>query len=105
VREKQAISLEQAVRMVTFEPATLWGLNDRGLLREGFAADIAIFDPDTIQPQLPEVAYDLPAGARRLTQKADGILATIVNGEVLMRDCEHTGALPGRLLRGPLARH
>jgi len=105
VREKQALGLEQAVRMVTFEPATLWGLHDRGLLREGFAADIAIFDPDTIQPQLPQVAHDLPAGARRLTQKADGILATIVNGEVLMRDCEHTGALPGRLLRGPLARH
>lgn len=103
VREKQALTLEEAVRMLTFEPATLWGLNNRGLLRPGFAADLAIFDPDTIAPQMPEVVNDLPAGARRLKQKADGILATVVNGQVLMRNGEHTGALPGQLLRGPLA--
>lgn len=103
VRDKQALELEQAVRMVTFEPASLWGLNNRGLIREGFAADIAIFDADTIGPQLPEVVHDLPSGARRLKQKADGILATIVNGEVLLKNQEHTGALPGQLLRGPLA--
>jgi N-acyl-D-aspartate/D-glutamate deacylase len=52
---------------------------------------------------MPSLAYDLPAGARRLKQKAQGILATIVNGQVLLRHNEHTGALPGRLLRGPLA--
>lgn len=103
VREKQALTLPEAVRMLTFEPATLWGLNNRGLIREGFAADMTVFDPDTIGPQMPEVVNDLPAGARRLKQKADGILATVVNGEVLMRNCEHTGALPGKLLRGPLA--
>jgi N-acyl-D-amino-acid deacylase len=51
---------------------------------------------------MPTVEYDLPAGARRLKQKSDGIMATIVNGEVLMRKNEHTGALPGKLLRGPL---
>ena len=103
VREKEALTLEEAVNSVTNVPATLWGLNNRGLLREGFAADVTIFNPDTISPRIPEVANDLPAGARRLTQKADGILATVVNGQVLMRDCEHTGALPGQLLRGPLA--
>jgi N-acyl-D-aspartate/D-glutamate deacylase len=53
---------------------------------------------------MPEVAHDLPAGARRLVQRARGIKATVVNGEVLLRDGKHTGALPGQLLRGPLAR-
>ncbi len=102
VREKQALTLEEAVNQVTYIPATLWGLSNRGLIREGFAADLTIFDPASIGPQMPQVAHDLPAGARRLKQKADGILATVVNGKILMRDCEHTGALPGQLLRGSL---
>ena len=85
-------------------PATLWGFADRGLVREGFAADLVVFDPDTIAPEMPEVAHDLPAGARRLVQRARGIAATVVNGEVLLRDGKHTGALPGQLLRGPRAR-
>jgi N-acyl-D-aspartate/D-glutamate deacylase len=104
VREKQAVTLEEAVRMLSFVPAAHWGLVGRGMLREGWAADVVIFNPDTIAPLLPEVAYDLPAGARRLKQKAAGIMATVVNGEVVLRNNEHTGALPGRLLRGPLAR-
>jgi len=62
-----------------------------------------IFDPATIVPELPELAHDLPAGARRLKQRASGVMATIVNGEVLLRNNEHSGALPGKLLRGPLA--
>src|SRR5437879_1140477 len=85
-------------------PATYWGFADRGLVREGFVADLIVFDPDTISPEMPEVVNDLPAGARRLVQRARGIAATIVNGEVLLRDGKHTGALPGQLLRGPLAR-
>ena len=104
VREKQALSLEEAVRMVTFETASAWELPNRGLLRPGYAADVVVFDPDTFEPTYPEVVNDLPAGSRRLVQKANGIAATVVNGEVLMRDGEHTGALPGQLLRGPLAR-
>jgi N-acyl-D-aspartate/D-glutamate deacylase len=103
VREKQALTLEEALRMLTFVPAYHWGLNGRGLLREGWAADIMIFDPDKITPELPELVHDLPAGARRLRQKAIGVMATIVNGEVLLRDNQHTGALPGKLLRGRLA--
>src|SRR5438034_580238 len=83
VRAKQAFTLEQAVRMLTLVPATHWGFADRGLVREGFAADLIVFDPDTISPELPEVVNDLPAGARRLLQRARGIAATIVNGEVL----------------------
>jgi N-acyl-D-aspartate/D-glutamate deacylase len=104
VRTKQAFTLEQAIRMLTLVPATYWGFADRGLIREGMAADLMVFDPDTIAPEMPQVVHDLPAGAKRLIQKTRGIAATVVNGEVLLRDGEHTGALPGRLLRGPLAR-
>ncbi len=66
VREKEAFTLEQAVRMLTLVPATLWGFADRGLIREGMAADLVVFDPDTIAAEMPEVVDDLPAGARRL---------------------------------------
>ena len=104
VRTKRAFTLEQAVRMITLVPATLWGFADRGLIREGMAADVMVFDPDTIAAEMPEVVDDLPAGARRLVQRTRGIAATVVNSEVLLRDGKHTGALPGRLLRGPLAR-
>ena len=101
VRAKQAIALEQAVRMLSFEPATHWGFTDRGLILDGMAADLLVFDPDTVAPEMPEVMHDLPAGARRLVQKAHGIAATVVNGEVVLRNGKPTGALPGRLLRGP----
>jgi N-acyl-D-aspartate/D-glutamate deacylase len=104
VRERQAFTLEQAVRMLTLVPASHWGFGDRGLVREGFVADLLVFDPDTIAPEMPEVANDLPAGARRLVQRARGVAATVVGGEVVLRDGKHTGALPGRLLRGPYAR-
>ncbi len=104
VRVKQAFTLEEAVRMVTLVPATLWGFADRGLIREGLAADFVVFDPEAIAAEMPEVVDDLPAGARRLIQRTRGIAATVVNGEILLRDGKHTGALPGKLLRGPLAR-
>ncbi len=99
VRDREAFTLEEAVRQITYNTATLWGLHDRGLIRTGMAADLVVFDPDTIGPRLPEVAHDLPAGAKRLKQTADGIKHTVVNGEVLLTDNEHTGATPGRLLR------
>jgi N-acyl-D-aspartate/D-glutamate deacylase len=104
VRRRQALTLEEGVRMLTMEPATAWGLHDRGLLREGLAADVVVFDPDRVAADMPEVVNDLPAGARRLRQKATGFRASVVNGAVVLRDGEHTGALPGRVLRGPLAR-
>ena len=85
-------------------PATYWGFADRGLIREGLAADLLVFDPETIAPEMPEVVQDLPAGARRLVQRSRGISATVVNGEIVLRDSKPTGALPGLLLRGPLAR-
>jgi N-acyl-D-aspartate/D-glutamate deacylase len=99
VREKQVMSLEQAVRRLTFESASTFGLYDRGLLRPGMVADIVIFDPDTVRPLPLEVVHDFPTGAKRIKEPAQGIMATVVNGEVLLEDGKHTGALPGRVLR------
>ena len=67
-------------------------------------ADINVIDYEHLAPELPRLVYDLPGGARRLIQRSRGIKATIVGGKTLFRDGEHTGELPGRLLRGPLAR-
>jgi N-acyl-D-aspartate/D-glutamate deacylase len=103
VREKGEFTLEQAIRKMTYDVASFWGLHDRGLVRNGKTADLVIFDPDTVAPQMPTLEHDLPGGAPRLKQKADGILATIVAGQTVIRNNEHTGALPGTVLRGPLA--
>jgi len=99
VREKHVMTLEQAVRRLTFDSASAMGLYDRGLLRPGMAADIVIFDPDTVRPMPESVVHDFPAGGWRVKEPAAGIMATIVNGEVLMENGKHTGALPGRVLR------
>jgi N-acyl-D-aspartate/D-glutamate deacylase len=99
VRDKQVMSLEHAVRRLTFDSASAFGLYDRGLLRPGMIADIVIFDPDTVRPLPESVVHDFPAGGWRMKEPAAGIMATIVNGEVLMEDGKHTGALPGRVLR------
>ena len=99
VREREVFTIEQAVRMITLVPASLWGFADRGLVRVGFAADLNVIDPRTVGARLPEVVHDLPAGATRLIQRATGMRATIVGGEVLLEDGEHTGALPGTLVR------
>jgi N-acyl-D-aspartate/D-glutamate deacylase len=98
VREREAFSLEEGVRMLTSDPAQAWGL-PRGLLREGAAADLAIFDPARVSPRLPEVVADLPGGAQRLVQHADGFLASVVAGQVILRDGVSTGAYPGQILR------
>lgn len=103
VRQEQAFTLEEGIRMITYDTATRWGFHDRGLLREGMNADMVVLDPDKVAPRMPEVVNDLPAGGTRLKQYADGIKATVVNGETVLKDNEHTGALPGRLVRGPLA--
>ena len=99
VREEGALSLEEAVRKLSFMQASLYGLHDRGLLRPGFAADVVIFDPDTVGTEEPDEVNDLPGGLMRLRQKATGVDYTIVNGEVLLEEGEHTGAYPGRVLR------
>jgi len=99
VREKGVMSLEEAVRKLTFMSATVYGLYDRGLIRPGMVGDLVVFDPDTVRALEPEVIHDLPGGGHRLEQKAEGIKCTVVNGQVLIEDGKHTGALPGRLLR------
>ena len=100
VRDKQALTLEDAVRQLTYNTATAWGMHDRGLVREGMNADLVVFDPETVGPEMPEVVHDLPAGGKRLKQVARGIRNTIVNGEVFLEHNEHTGAQAGRLFRG-----
>ncbi len=102
VRQREAFTLEQAVRMVTLTPALAWGFADRGMVREGMIADLNVFDAHLIEPSLPVVAADLPGGGIRLAQQCKGIKATVVAGEPLFIDGHHTGALPGRLVRGPL---
>ena len=89
--------------MLTRDNAVAWEMGDRGELREGFAADVVIFDENTIKPSMPTVEKDLPAGSRRLVQKAEGIHATIVNGQVTLEDGKPTGNYAGRMLKGPLA--
>jgi N-acyl-D-amino-acid deacylase len=103
VRKRQQFTLEEAVRMLTFDNASAWELPGRGLVRTGYAADLVVFDEDRIRPRLPTVEPDLPGGARRLVQKADGIAATIVNGTIAMENGETTGNHAGRVLKGPLA--
>lgn len=103
VRNKQQFPLEEAVRMLTFDNASAWELPDRGLLRTGYAADLVVFDEARIKPQLPTVEQDLPGGARRLVQKADGIAATIVNGAVTVENGEATGQAAGMVLKSRLA--
>lgn len=102
VRTREAFSLETAVRMLTSDNARAWDITDRGLVKEGMAADLLLFDADRIKPCVPTVESDLPAGARRLVQKAEGIHMTMVNGQVTLEHGESTGAKPGEVLRGPL---
>ena len=102
VRDQQILSLEEAVRRVTFEVATRCGIFDRGLLRPGLAADMMIFDPETIKSLPEDRAYDFPGGQWRTRQLAEGVKYTVVNGQVLIEDGKETGALPGRVVRNSL---
>jgi len=104
VRAKRAFTLEEAVRKLTFDNASAWELNDRGLLRTGYKADLVLFDEVRVRPAMPSVETDLPGGARRLVQKAEGIAAVVVNGQVTLENGDATGRMPGALLRGPGAR-
>ncbi len=99
VRDRQDLTLEEAVRMLTLEPARLFNFCDRGLLREGLIADLNVFDPTHVAPAMPEIVHDLPGGAPRFSQRSMGIKATIVGGKVLIADGEATDARAGRLLR------
>ncbi len=100
VRDRQAFTWAEAIAMLTGRPAGVWGLADRGVLRLGAAADIVVFDADRIGSGRPKVVNDLPDGGPRLAQPAVGILATVVNGRVVMHEGQATGATPGVLLQG-----
>jgi N-acyl-D-aspartate/D-glutamate deacylase len=93
------MSLEEAIKKLTFMPASVFGIHDRGLLRAGMAADVFVFDPAAIDLEKPQQVHDLPQGAPRFVQRAKGIHCTIVNGKVSMIAGEHTGNYSGRVLR------
>jgi N-acyl-D-amino-acid deacylase len=103
VKERGEIELPAAIHMLTRQPAELYSLLDRGLVAEGMAADLNVIDFDKLALRTPYIVADLPAGGRRFLQQANGLEATIKSGRVIFRDGQHTGALPGVLLRGKQA--
>jgi N-acyl-D-aspartate/D-glutamate deacylase len=96
----EALTLEAAVSRLTMMPAVIHGIHDRGVLREGAAADLNLIDLDKLAASEARLVADFPAGSSRYVVEAEGYQATIVNGEVLMEDGLHTGVLPGQLVRG-----
>ena len=97
----EGIPLEQVVKKQTSETAAHYGFLDRGVLAPGMKADLNVIDFEGLKLHAPEMVFDLPAGGRRLIQKVDGYRATICSGEVIFENGEPTGALPGKLVRGP----
>jgi N-acyl-D-amino-acid deacylase len=102
-RRGERLPLEYLVRRQSRDTAVLYGLQDRGVLAPGMKADVNVIDLDALALAAPEMVFDLPAHGRRLVQRARGYRATIVSGAVVAQDGEATGALPGRLVRGPQA--
>jgi N-acyl-D-amino-acid deacylase len=99
VRERQLLTLEDAVRRFTFQPASIMGLHDRGLVREGMVADLMVFDLAKMGVKEDEITRDGPNGSPRRVQGATGVDHVVVGGQVVMNHGQHTGALPGRILR------
>jgi N-acyl-D-aspartate/D-glutamate deacylase len=100
-RAKGRFDLGFLVKRQTHDTARAVGLNDRGVIAPGMKADLNVIDMETLEVEAPSMAYDLPAGGKRLLQGAKGYEATIVSGEVIYRKGKPTGALPGKLIRGP----
>ena len=98
-REDQRIPLPLAIAELTSKAAATVGMIDRGRIAEGMKADLNVIDLDALKLHVPRVAYDLPAGGKRMQQKSDGYVATVVSGQITYLNGEHTGALPGRLVR------
>jgi len=99
VRERQLLSLEDAVRRFTFQPARIMGLHDRGLVRQGMVADLMVFDLPKLGVKEDEITRDGPNGSPRRVQGATGVDHVVVGGQVVLNHGQHTGALPGRILR------
>lgn len=102
VGEVGIMPFEEAIRRLTSMPANVLGLTDRGTLTNGKAADVVMFEADRLEALPREMLPDLPGGAERIIQRAQGVKAVIVNGEILIEDGEHTGSWPGRILPGPI---
>ena len=100
-RKGKRITLENAIKRQCYDTARLYGLNDRGVLAPGFLADINVIDMDALKLGKPWLAFDLPAGGKRLLQKADGYVCTIKSGQMTFRNGEYLGVHPGMLIRGP----
>ena len=100
-RPESRISLEHAIKRQCRDTARLYGLNDRGVIAPGYMADLNVIDLDSVKLGKPWLAFDLPAGGKRLLQKAEGYVATIKGGVVTFREGQWTGATPGGLIRGP----
>jgi N-acyl-D-aspartate/D-glutamate deacylase len=98
-RKDGRVPVQELVRRLTSDTARAAGLKDRGMLRPGLRADVNIIDFDRLRLHRPDMRHDLPAGGRRLVQRADGYVATIQSGQVTYREGTATGALPGRLVR------
>jgi N-acyl-D-aspartate/D-glutamate deacylase len=96
----EKLPLEWVIKAQSHDTAAAVGLRDRGLLKPGYKADVNVIDYDRLTLHRPKVAYDLPAGGRRLVQYADGYDATIVSGHITYRNGKPTGSLPGKLIRG-----
>ncbi len=94
------LPIEFTVHKMTQDTAQLYGMHDRGVIASGYKADLNLIDFDALQLEAPEMIYDLPAGGKRIVQRAAGYTATISGGEVTYENGEHTGAMPGRLIRG-----
>jgi N-acyl-D-aspartate/D-glutamate deacylase len=102
-RASGKFDLGYLVKRQTADTARAVGLNDRGVLAPGMKGDLNVIDMSALAVEVPTMAYDLPAGGKRLLQRASGYDATVVSGEVIYRKGEATGALPGKLVRGPQA--
>ncbi len=99
VRERGHFAIEEAIRRMTSGPAAVLGLKDRGVLAEGLRADVNVIDLARVAERQPEIVHDFPGGAARYTQRAEGYLATVINGVVTLLNDELTGAAPGQVLR------
>jgi N-acyl-D-aspartate/D-glutamate deacylase len=100
VRDKGVLSLEHAIKRITSEPASFFGITQRGTIKQGLAADFAIFDLKTVgSKKRGDMVNDLPGGGKRLIMPAQGVQYTVVNGAVLYDGGKHTGAFPGQVLR------
>ena len=99
VRDRAEFTVQDGIRRLTSDTGSVFGVADRGVLAPGAFADVNVIDLEALALPMPEYVYDFPGGAGRFVQRSRGYDATLVNGEVTVEGGEHTGALPGALLR------